>query len=144
MTHHLVLLLNARSLLKKLDELQILVANFSPDAVAITGTWLSVDVSDQFMNLTDYIRFRSDRVERLGGGVCLYIREHFKPERVQQFLFDGIESISMRPPSLNIIIWCTYIPPNFPTDLHYSLFESITHLVDSFFEQFPTQNHVLR
>ena len=131
-------MLNARSLLNKIDELQILVANFSPDVVAITETWLSADVSDQFMNLTDYILFRSDREERLGGGVCLYIREHFKPERVQQLLFEGIESISVRLPLLNIIIWCIYIPPNLSTGLHNSLFESITHLVDNFFEHFPS------
>ena len=65
------LLLNARSLLPKIDELSALLATIDVDLVAVTETWLKEDVPKDLVSIDGFSVQRRDRPHRGGGGVYL-------------------------------------------------------------------------
>jgi len=126
------LLINARSIYKKLDELRILTTNVRPGCIAITETWLSDDITNECLTLEGYVLLRSDRSGRQGGGVCLYVQNKFNPELASHQLIDhGTESLSVRLNSINMVITSVYIPPNLTAGQHENIFESLTNLFDA-------------
>ena len=56
----------------KLDKLRGLTETESPDVICIVETWLSSDVSDHELVISDYQILRRDR-DRHGGGVMMYV-----------------------------------------------------------------------
>ena len=67
------LYLNARSLVKKLDDLKVLSTDM--DIIAVTETWLKPDIKDcELLPKLNFTIFRKDRLSRQGGGVMLAIR----------------------------------------------------------------------
>lgn len=67
--------LNVRSLLPKLDFINILINDVNPDILIISETWLSSRTCDDDVAMSGYNTFRIDRKAK-GGGVIAYVREH--------------------------------------------------------------------
>ena len=67
--------LNARSLVNKKNELNLMVEDIDPHIIGITESWDNTDISDAELGLTGYVMFRRDRIVRRGGGVMLYVKE---------------------------------------------------------------------
>ena len=67
------LLINARSLLPKIDELSLLLSIYSIEFIAVTETWLKDTVPEQLIYINNYNTFRNDRPYARGGGVCAFI-----------------------------------------------------------------------
>ena len=67
--------LNARSIVNKKNELNIMVEDTDPHIIGITESWTNIDITDAALGLTGYVMFRKDRIGRRGGGVILYIKE---------------------------------------------------------------------
>nr|VZH96736.1 unnamed protein product [Spirometra erinaceieuropaei] len=67
--------MNAQSLISKLDELKLCLAELSPDVLAVTETWLSGNISDNEVALPEYQIYRRDREHRQGGGVVVYVND---------------------------------------------------------------------
>ena len=70
------ILINARSILNKIDELRVLVAERNPDIVGITESWCYNEILDSELELNGYKLYREDRRDTFkgrGGGVLLYI-----------------------------------------------------------------------
>lgn len=62
---------NARSIVNKLSELELLITNEMPDIVGISETWLHENIGDNEINFDGYTLIRKDRnsgVKRRGGG----------------------------------------------------------------------------
>ena len=74
--------LNARSIINKKDELNIMVDDIKPH-IGITETWANNDITDAELGLEGYAMFRKDRMGRSGGGVLLYIKENIPAYEVQ-------------------------------------------------------------
>ena len=70
--------LNARRIINKKSELDIMVADINPRVIGITESWANNDILDAELALTGYVMFRKDRRERRGGGVILYIKEYIQ------------------------------------------------------------------
>ncbi len=70
-------LINARSLLPKIDELAVLLDGNPMDLVAITESWLHKDIDDSLISISDYNIYRNDRTGSRGGGVCVYSLKTF-------------------------------------------------------------------
>ena len=66
---------NAQSVLNKLQELQAIVYQHSPQIIGIAESWCNSDVGDAELHLQEYNLFRDDRKSGIGGGVMLYIHE---------------------------------------------------------------------
>ena len=67
------MLLNARSLNNKIDELRNLAKIETPQLIAVTETWGHVEIDDAFYKIDGYTAYRFDRVDRKGGGTIIYI-----------------------------------------------------------------------
>ncbi len=66
--------LNARSIVNKINQLNIMVKDIDPHIIRITESWTTPDISDAELGMTGYLMFRKDRLGRRGGGVILYIK----------------------------------------------------------------------
>ena len=73
--------LNARSLFSKITDIFV---NFGfCDIIVITETWLNNSTPTAAINVDGYSVIRQDRYEnsnKKGGGICIYVREHFMYE----------------------------------------------------------------
>ena len=75
--------LNARSILNKKNELDIMVDEIQTHIIGITESWANNDITDAELGLEGYVMFRKDRMGRRGGGVLLYIKETIPAYEVQ-------------------------------------------------------------
>ena len=91
--------LNARSIINKKDELNIMVDDIKPHIIGITETWANNDITDAELGLEGYAMFRKDRMGRRGGGVLLYIKDNI-PAYVVQLQEEA---------DCNEAIWCKLV-----------------------------------
>lgn len=132
-----VLLTNVNRLINKLDELAILCASLEPSLIAITETWLTSEITDDFISLSKYHIFRRDRSLRQGGGVLLYIRDDIQCKRLTQVDSDAFEVlwVALRPkilprPLCSVIVCVVYCPPWFSSENKKLLAKYIVGSVD--------------
>ena len=64
--------LNARSIINKKNELNIMVDDIKPHIIGITESWANNDITDAELGLEGYVMFRKDRNGRRGGGVLYW------------------------------------------------------------------------
>ena len=69
-----ILSLNARSLLPKIESLQLLVEAEDLDVICVVETWLSAEILDAEISIQGYQCFRCER-NRHGGGIVVYVRD---------------------------------------------------------------------
>ena len=74
--------LNARSIINKKDELNVMVDDIKPYIIGITESWANNDITDAELGLEGYVMFRKDRMGKRGG-VLLYIKETIPAYEVQ-------------------------------------------------------------
>ena len=86
---------NARSVVNKLEELELYVHEEKPHIIGITETWGNTKIENSEISFDGYQTFRKDRKDRIGGGVLLYIRNDIKA--VRREIFEHIEAET---------IWC--------------------------------------
>ena len=75
--------LNARSIINKKTELNIMVDDIKPHIIGITESWANNDITNAELGLEGYVVFRKDRIGRRGGGVLLYIKDTIPASEVQ-------------------------------------------------------------
>ena len=73
---HKCVCLNARTLVNKKNELNIMTEDINPHITGITESSPNEDIVDTELGLTGYVVFRRDRIGRRGGGIILYITEY--------------------------------------------------------------------
>ena len=76
------LYMNARSIVNKKKELELTVRDEKLDIIAITESWLNVNITDEEMGIKGYTLFRKDRndsVKRRGGRVAIYVKNELNP-----------------------------------------------------------------
>ena len=61
--------LNARSIINKKNELNIMVDDIKPHIICITESWANNDITDAELGLEGYVMFGKHRIGRRGGGV---------------------------------------------------------------------------
>jgi hypothetical protein len=120
-----LVLCNAQSLFYKLDELRTLVAALRPMFICVTETWLTPDIDNDLLTISDFCIFRNDRRDnvcdsRKGGGTVIYAKSSVSPTCVEvdasMSLHDrpeGIEFnlIQFNSPQVSYLL-CVYAPPN--------------------------------
>ena len=57
--------LNARSIVSKNNELNIMVDDIKPHIIGITESWANSDMTDAELGLAVYVKFRKDRMGRI-------------------------------------------------------------------------------
>ena len=140
-----ILLLNARSLLPKLDELSVLLSSVKPGFVFITESWLNSDIDDNLLRIPGYSLFRSDRTGRIGGGVCAYMIDTYHCEIVSPVSLcpSAIELLTLRVKTLNLFIVCAYVPPSLSAKDVNDITDFFIELLDAQLLSNPDSNMIV-
>ena len=105
--------LNIQSLKPKLDILEIESQPY--DIMIFTETWLNPNIPNSDISIPNFSQvFRRDRIQRLGGGVAIYVRDDiYAVERPDLFVND-IEAlwVEVRTNRRKIIVGGIYRPPD--------------------------------
>ena len=75
--------LNARSIINKKSQLNIMVHDSDPHIICIAESWANKDITYAEMGLEGCVMFRKDRMGRRGGGVLLYVKDTIPAYEVQ-------------------------------------------------------------
>lgn len=105
----------------------------SYDIIALVETNLTSEIGDCELGLNDYTVFRCDRStltssKASGGGALIAVHNTISCTG----LFPSIkntESVFVKCSSLNLIIGCTYLPPNQPTAVYTDFFNSVDEVL---------------
>ena len=81
--------------MKHIDELRVFLANNEIDVLAINETRLDATISDYEVHIHGYEIVRRDRRlnGRLGGGVCIYIRNSINFSIGHDLSIDQLENL---------------------------------------------------
>lgn len=78
------ILINARSIINKKDELETVVFEKNPDVIMITETWANEKHSNGELSLKGYDCHRKDRIEtERGGGCIIYAKSELKTVKLE-------------------------------------------------------------
>ena len=91
--------LNARSIINKKKELDIMIDEIKPHIIGITESWANNDITYGELGLEGYVMFRKYRLGRRGEGVLLYIKETIPAYEVQL----------QEEADCNVAIWCKLV-----------------------------------
>ena len=111
---------NIRSLANKFDEISATISVLNSDIIALCETWLKPNLLSSNFLLNSYLLIRSDRLDRHGGGVCLWIKESRNPQPLvtESLAYDagGIDLCISLVHRCPIIFAVVYLPPNLDAD----------------------------
>ena len=100
--------------------------------VAITDSWLSDNINDAEISIDNYSIFRSDRCDRIRGGVCLYLRNDLGSVTGYTYCNNTVETLIVKCKKLDTLFIVVYGPPNTSNELWndslYKLEEAINML----------------
>ena len=129
-----LLVANVRSIINKIDELELVAQINQVEVICITESWLNTSVVDSMISLSNFIQFRNDRTYSCGGGVCIYIKEEIYCRRLEHFEDPAIESL-----------WLLLRPKRLPRSISALLLAVIYHTTSSGAnENFELYNHIQR
>ena len=106
---------NARSLVKKRDELIAYAKSENPDIISITETWLNI--SDKHLisevSIPGYNIFLNCRENKKGGGVCMYVRDTITATEINRSSSPSYEAVyvKLKVNKKHIIAATIYRPP---------------------------------
>ena len=115
----LICSLNAPSLRKHKDELEVLMRENKIDILALNGTKLDSKTEEEQASIPGYTVLRCDRNSH-GGGVAIYLRDTLKFEHRTDLKTDDLEviCIELKPKcSKPFILLAWYRPPNYEIEM---------------------------
>lgn len=106
---------NSRSILNKIDEVELIVASKNPDIICVSETWLKPEYTNNAVSLIGYNLLRHDRSVNRGGGVCIYFKNKTANIIEKSSTKSSIEYLIVQLPYKNckLLIGVFYIPPQF-------------------------------
>ena len=121
--------LNARSLCSsdKLHEISALTILHKFDFLAITETWISVNITDYSVLIPGYSApLRNDRIAGRGGGVAIYLADHLFYKRRTDFENDNLELLWVKVmKNSKPLCGVCYRPPNTSSEGVGAFFDSL-------------------
>ena len=127
LSNHLCIFhLNIQSIVSKIDIIRS--ESDAYDVLVFSESWLKPNITDETIKI-DYFQppFRTDRVDRSGGGVVLYVRDTILCKRRADLEVHGLEAVwvELQIKRKRILIGGFYKPPNSNSDYFDLLKESV-------------------
>ena len=64
------------------------------DILVFTESWLPPNISNEDIKITNFnLPYRNDRVERLGGGVAIYVKESLQSQKRPDLISENAEAV---------------------------------------------------
>lgn len=126
-----------------MDNIHATLTSKAIDCFIACETWFRDHHTDALVSIPSYCCFRDDRTDRIGGGVAIWSKFHFCPERI--VLLDkpnDIEIVAVKLKCNLIIIGC-YVPPQAVSANRDIISRFIVESVDSCLIDNPTFDVVL-
>lgn len=128
-----ILYLNARSIRNKFADIEEAILSENYDIIGITETWLSIENRDFLAEykIPGYIIFEKSRIDRNGGGVLIYIKEHLNPVELSKPQIVNINSLYLLLRDnfgKKIVIGLIYRPPSQPVHTDRQIYEQLCEL----------------
>ena len=127
LSNHLSILhLNIQSLLPKIDLIRAETDSF--DIAIFSESWLKPCTTDDEISLVNFLPpFRTDRLDRPGGGVIIYARDNIACKRRKDIEINGLEAVwlEVKIKSKKILVGGIYRPPNSNSAYFDLIIESI-------------------
>ena len=123
--------LNARSLNKNILELKEIVRKTKFDVISISESWLTQNTPKDRFQIEGFKIFRNDRKNKRGGGVCVFVRDHYECKKIR------IPNLPENPEMLwvevtvkhkKIAIGTLYKAPKIPCRVFQEAYESLMHI----------------
>jgi len=76
-----IIRLNIRSLVSKMDLLRACVTLYKPNIITISETWLHDNITDDEIEIENFVLYRADRSSR-GGGVITYVAANLVSDHI--------------------------------------------------------------
>ena len=109
--------LNPKSDQTKIPYLADLAKESNSPFICLTETHLNPEILDAEIQIDGYNLFRSDRLNRSHGGVCIYVRKDLAVKSELKDSNSFCDSLILHIPQLNLVITNMYRPPNGPEAL---------------------------
>ena len=127
LSNHLCIFhLNIQSIVPKIDIIRS--ESDAYDVLVLSESWLKPNITDETIKI-DYFQppFRTDRVDRSGGGVVLYVRDTILCKRRADLEVQGLEAVwvELQIKRKRILVGGFYKPPNSNSDYFDLLKESV-------------------
>lgn len=106
-----ILSLNARSIVNKIDELELLLLSYNAQLVVISETWLSDKISSDEIVPPGYKLYRRDRVLR-GGGVAVVAKENIAVTFMDQIPNHESLFLNVKILGFTFLLCAVYRPPD--------------------------------
>lgn len=74
--------INAQSLMAHIYEIKEIFKRNNVDIIGVSESWLKPSIQSKEVAMSGYTIFRNDRLNKIGGGVAVYIREELKPKLI--------------------------------------------------------------
>ena len=127
----------------KLEHLTNLLCDKRFLVAAITETWLKPHIADAQININPYHIYRSDRVERVKGGVLLYIHKQIPVDQVETYDDDICQAIFCSSSATSHMLACVYKPCN-ASDLSFNnVLQFLTNCISSISDSYKYTKVIL-
>ena len=105
-------------------------------AVAVTETWLKPEVKDSelLVDSPGYTIYRSDRISRKNGGVCVFLQDNLSAECIGTYDNRVCELLALHIHSLKTVLIVMYRPP----DTRLSAFSTVLGEICKVLSNLPT------
>ena len=132
---------NSRSLNKNIIELREIVEKSDFDAFSVTESWLTSRTPRDRFEIPGFNIFRNDRKNKRGGGVCLFVRDHYIAKKLRipnnpnnpESLFVEISVLHHK-----LVIGTFYKAPNIPARVLHDAFDSLVYVFNKYEEPILT------
>ena len=116
-----------------MDLFHALILTEKPDVIGITETWIHTNTRDfegEF-EMSGYIMFKKDRLDREGGGVLLYVRDYLNPIDCKLETEHEMLGIVLNKLHRRLYIYLIYRPPDQSAEKDEALYSSLSNCIQN-------------
>ena len=138
-----IILINAQSIIPKIEQLQLAASLKTPHVICLTETWLNESIKSSLVDIPNYHLCRTDRRKRRGGGTAIYVRRDLDfIERTEEYCME-VEFTLIEIRSLKAFLLCVYIPPNLSRVSHEQIHATLVNITDDLLTQKSDYNEII-
>ena len=127
---------NARSICNKLDEFKAVVYHENYDLIAITETWCDFKNRDSIalFRINGYRFYYRDRIDRVGGGVIVYVKSIYSTTEIKINNIAGIDivGVAIDTGKIKLNIFNVYRPPGTGPDIDVTLYTELSRFKNDY------------
>ena len=113
--------------------------------MCLTETWLTPEIESNLVDIKGLTLFRNDRVTKRGGGTAIYVRDDIPAKFIHTHARLSIEAEGtfVDLPTLNLSVFCIYVPPSLRSDSLNIIKDDIINITDEHLTRHPNRSLML-